>query len=163
MTVIGPLQQRILDQLDTPDPYPLTTAELAAELLGSTDRETVRRVRRAVDGLAARGLVRTWTDRRNLWQGDPPRWWSDEAREKHRDAYRSYIKPAGWDRQPCVGEGCRLCALGDTPTEGTFWRPVDGRCSGLVHHSRIVDAFKSRVRWVERVAPPSTSGEGGES
>jgi hypothetical protein len=58
----GPVQQSILAALYDPAAIlVLTTTELAGMVLGRADREAIRQVRRAVDALAARGLVDTWT------------------------------------------------------------------------------------------------------
>jgi hypothetical protein len=58
----GPIQRAILAALYDPAAIiVLSTTELAGTVLGRTDREAIRQVRRAVDALKARGLVGTWT------------------------------------------------------------------------------------------------------
>ena len=133
----GALQRRIIDLLrPAPDAEARveSTTYLADRLLGRTDREAVRQVRRAVDSLAARGLVETWTapaeDARYSKDPDVVRLYS-----------RRYLRPTRNTGRYCGGEGCRLCAE-HGPPKG---RTDDGRPLHLVAE---VHADKSRMRWV---------------
>jgi hypothetical protein len=143
---LGPFQKRILDHLHTPEPQAFTTSELAHALLGSTDREAVRHVRRTVDNLARRGLVNTWTG--PAGSGASSRWGDGDEDNPH---IRIYLRPMQRGCYDCHGPNCKFCAAGDEPRSPKGWyrrrtgEPVDNP----IHTVALVHAYKSRVRWVE--------------
>jgi hypothetical protein len=138
------VQRAIVDQLRPSSCPELTTTELAAAVLGRTDREAIRQVRRAVDGLAARGLVTTWTGRVD----DPV------SLDPKRPLWRSYLRPTRRSANDCTGPGCSYCAAGHTPTSSAGWVRGWSRRDEVpvpvpfVHTATWIEAPLSRVRWV---------------
>ena len=141
----GAFQRRILEHLHTPVPRAFTVAELAHALTGSTADSQMRQIRRAVEGLARRGRVVTWTGRANLNWGPGPR-----ALWGRKRAVKEAARPDGLVRLmvnrrgfavECAGEGCEKCAVEEAKV-----RPRDG---WRYHSFTLTPVFKSRVRWVE--------------
>jgi hypothetical protein len=128
----GPVQRAVLDALHSPETIVvLATTELADRILGRVDREAIRQVRRAVDALAARGLVETWT------ASDPDALHRTNPEPLHARHY--FRRTRVWGRE-CRGEGCRFCQAGIPTTR------FEGR---NYHMATEVVAAKSRMRWVE--------------
>jgi hypothetical protein len=113
----------------------LSTIELALRVRDRVDHDAVTQIRRAIDALAHRGLVTTWTDSFN---GD--RWVADEA--ENRLFLRRFMAPSDWVGTRCDGGCCYWCTTVGSPTA----TDAEGR---PLHLGAEVVAKKSRMRWVE--------------